>query len=313
MVRGATKTPRVISLLPAGTDIVAALGAAESLVGISHECAAPASASRRPRVTANAILGASGTAHRDPALIDAAVAERSRLGQPLFTLLESEISALRPEVLITQALCDVCAVSETDVRALARHLTPEPTVVTLSATTLDGVLDDILTVAQALGRRADGAELVATLRARLDHVHGILSASRAPRPRTAVIEWTDPVYAAGHWVPDMVHRSGGVDVLAVPGQHSRQLLWEAVVDASPEIVIIAPCGYDLGQALSAAENLVASDSWLTRRTVWAVDAESLVSRPGPGLVTGIETFAAVLHPGLFPAPPTDRARPIVAA
>ena len=299
---GPAGSPRVVSLLPAGTDIVVALGAEGALVGVSHECALPAGAGL-PRVTESSIrsAGADSEATR-PSVVDAEVAARSAEGQPLFSIHDEEIAALRPDVILTQALCHVCAVSETDVRALAARLARTPEVITLSAATLDGVFDDIVAVGDALGRRAEGEALVASLRGTMKRVHDELSAAQAPRPRVAVIEWTDPVYVAGHWVPEMVYRAGGQDVLAVPGQHSRQLLVEAVVDAAPDVVLIAPCGYTVAAAAREGEAFLRAQPWLERCAVWAVDAESLVSRPGPGLVRGIETFAAMFNPGLFPAP-----------
>lgn len=306
--RGDSRSPRVVSLLPAGTDIVTALGADGTLVGVSHECPLPGAIAGVPRVTESALRAASVPGRAaTAAAIDASVAERSRAGEPLFHLREHEIAALGPEVILTQALCDVCAVSETDVRALARRLDRPPSVVTLSASTLPGVFDDILAVADALGRRGAGEELVRSLRQRMERIHEVLSAARAPRPRVAVIEWTEPTYAAGHWVPEMVHRAGGSDVLAVPGQHSRQLLWEAVIEVAPDIVIIAPCGYTIERAAAEGEALARARPWLAGRIVWAVDAESMVSRPGPGLIGGIETFAAIFNPGLFAAPPRSRA------
>jgi iron complex transport system substrate-binding protein len=198
-------------------------------------------------------------------------------------------------------------VSEADVRAMANRIHRSPRVVTLSAQTLDMVFEDIMTVAGALDRRTRGEELLASLRERMKRVHNVLSLSQAPRPRVVVLEWTDPPFVAGHWVPEMVHRAGGVDVFAVPGQHSRQVLWDSIVDAAPAIVVVAPCGYDGARAAVEGEALVRKDPWLTRRTVWALDAARLVSQPGPSLVEGIETFAAIMHPALFTAPALSNA------
>ena len=288
---------RVVSLLPAATEIIVALGATDTLVGVSHECVLPATAPPVARVTASA-FGNPQTA----AAINKRVSERSSAGESLFTMREAEIAELSPDLIITQALCDVCAVRESDVRAVASRMHRSPQVVTLSAQTLEMVFEDIVTVAAALGLRSKGVELMASLRERMKHVHNVLSLSQAPRPRVVVLEWTDPPFVAGHWVPDMIHRSGGVDVFAVPGQHSRQVLWDSLVDTAPAIVLVAPCGYDVARASLAGEALVRTDPWLARRTVWALDAARLVSQPGPGLVEGIETFAAIMHPTLFTAP-----------
>ena len=299
--RGAERL-RVVSLVPAATEIVAALGAADTLVGISHECVLGDDLTPRPRVTASR-LAASGSA----AEVNAEVSAMSASGAPLFTLSNAEIEALGPDLIITQGLCGVCAVSEEDVRSLAARLAPTPRVVSISASTLEGVFTDIATIGAALDVHADAERLLASLRARMKSVHTVLGNARAPRPRAAVLEWTDPPFAAGHWVPEMIYRAGGTDVLAVSGQHSREVTWDALTDAAPAVVLIAPCGYDLDRAAAEGRGLLARDPWLRERAVWALDAIGLVSQPGPCLVDGIETMAAILHPGLFDSPSSLRA------
>jgi iron complex transport system substrate-binding protein len=290
---------RTISLLPAATEICAALGALDHVVGVTHECDHPPEAAGLPRVTGSAV-----PTHAPPSDVDAAVRAIAAEGTPLFTLDEPAIFALAPDVLLTQALCDVCAVSEGDVRAVAARLPTAPAVVTLGGTTLAGVADDVRRVADALGRPAAGAALVGALEARLAAVHEALKAARAPRPRVAVIEWTDPVFLAGHWGPEMVRRAGGVDVLGVAGAHSTTVALPALAAADPEVVIVAPCGYDLARAAAEAHAIAADPrwAWLAGRAVWAVDANAYVSRPGPRLVDGVELFARIFHPGLFGAP-----------
>ena len=259
----------------------------------------------RARVTSSAVdAGAAAAA------VDARVRELSARGQSLYTLHERTIAALRPDLILTQALCDVCAVSESDVRALVAHLSPPPAVLALGATTLDGVLADVARVADALDLRDEGEELLDGLRARMRHVHDILKAVRAPRPRVAVIEWTDPVFVAGHWVPEMVRRAGGVDVLARAGEHSTVRTLEEVAAADPEVLIFAPCGYDASRAAAEGRRVLERPEWAALaagRRVWAVDANGLVSRPGPRLVDGIELFAEIMHPGLFEGPSEARA------
>ena len=293
---------RVVSVVPAATEIIAALGAADRLVGVSHECVLADSHKDKPRVTRSAL-----PADGDAAAIHAGVSEIARDGGPMFELLADEIAALQPDVIVTQGLCTVCAVSEADVRALAARLLPTPRIVSISGSTLDGVFNDITAVATALELRADAERLLTTLRTRMRSVHHVLAASRAPRPRVAVLEWTDPPFAAGHWVPEMVYRAGGEDVLAVAGQHSREVTWETLSYAAPAIVMIAPCGYDLASSAREGRRLADRDPWLQQRAVWAVDARGMISQPGPGLVDGIETMAAIFHPGLFEAPPAAHA------
>lgn len=289
---------RVVSLLPAATEILSFLGASEHLVGITHECDYPDVVGSRARVTKSAIPRSS-----DPAVIDAAVREQSGQGHALFTLDEKRIRALHPDVLLTQALCDVCAVREDDVRALASRLSPEPRVVTLGGMTLDGIYADIQAVADAVGAESDAEELLAGLRDRVKHVHDTLKAAKAPRPRAALVEWTSPVYLAGHWGPEQLKRAGGVDVMGTIGAHSVPVSLEALALAEPEFVFIAPCGYSLEAAVAEASGLLRNDAWawLEGRQVWALDGCGLVSRPGPRVVDGIETMARIMNPGLFSA------------
>ena len=287
---------RIVSLLPAATEIVAFLGATEHLVGITHECDYPDVVGSRARVTRSAVPRSD-----DPAATDAAVRALAGQGHALFALDETRIRALHPDVLLTQALCDVCAVNETAVRALASRLSPEPRIVTLGGTTLDGIYADIQAVADVVGAESDAEELLAGLRDRVKHVHDTLKTAKAPRPRAAVIEWTAPVYLAGHWGPEQVKRAGGVDVLGTAGAHSVPVSMETLAAAAPEFVFVAPCGYSLASATAAAERLLHDDawSWLKGRQVWALDANGLVSRPGPRVVDGIETMARVMNPMIF--------------
>lgn len=298
---------RIIALLPAATEIVAALGRADALVGVTHECDWPASVAMLPRVTQSRVDVAA-----DGGAVDEAVRALGASGESVFALDDALIALLAPDVVITQRLCEVCAVSETDVRAIAARLPRVPHVVTLGGSTLDGVWDDVRRVAAVLGDPAVGEQLLDRLDARLRRVHETLKAARAPRPRVAVIEWGEPVYAAGHWVPEMVRRAGGEDVLATAGEHSRPREVADIAAADPEVVLVAPCGYDAARAAAEAERLLAQDAWAWARgrRVWAVDANALVSRPGPRLVDGVEAFAAILAPGLFPPPPASVARPI---
>jgi iron complex transport system substrate-binding protein len=298
---------RVISFLPSATEIVAALGHLDAIVGVSHECDFPPAVRSRDVVTSTAID--SGAA---PGQVDHRVRDLVDAGRPLYDVREERVRELAPDVMVTQVVCDVCAVSEDDVRALAARMRPAPEVVTLGATTLDGIFEDIRRVAGALGADDRGDALIERSRARMRAVHEALAAARAHRPRVAVIEWTDPLFAAGHWVPEMVYRAGGEDVLAEPGEHSRTRTHESVRDADPQVVIIGPCGFDLIRSIADAERATATPEWgwTRRREVWAVDANALLSRPGPRVVDGIETLARIFNPDVFGPPDAIAARRI---
>ena len=296
---------RVVSFLPSATEIVAALGQLDAIVGISHECDFPPDVRSRDVVTSSSIDSVAA-----PGEIDVQVRDHVATGRALYDVREDRVRALAPDLMVTQVVCDVCAVSEGDVRALATQLSPPPEVVTLGATTLDGIFSDIQRVADALGVTARGEELVERARSRMRVVHERLKAVRAPRPRVAVIEWTDPIFAAGHWVPEMIRRAGGVDVLAEPGEHSTTRTLAQVRDASPEVILVAPCGFDLQRAAIDANRLLTTAEWVWAREtqVWALDANSFLSRPGPRVVDGIELLAQVLHATLFGAPSSSAAQ-----
>ena len=296
---------RVVSFLPSATEIVAALGHLDDIVGVSHECDFPPSVRSRDVVTSSAIDSTAS-----PGEIDVSVRGFVDTGRPLYDVRADRVRELAPDLMVTQIVCDVCAVSEDDVRSLAARLDTRPEVVTLGATTLDGIFDDIRRVAHAMRIDGRAEALISAARDRMRTVHETLKAARAPRPRVAVIEWTDPIFAAGHWVPEMVYRAGGEDVLANPGEHSTTRSIAAVRAADPEMILIAPCGFDLTRAVADAERVLATDDWAWARPkpVWAVDANAFLSRPGPRVVDGIEALATILHPSLFGPPAENVAR-----
>ena len=303
----AEAAPRIVSLLPAATEIVAALGALEQLAGVTHECDHPPEVARLPRVTASAV-------DRDAAsgAIDAEVRALASSGAAVFTLEAALVASLAPRVLLTQSVCAVCALPESEVERAVAALDALPTVVSLGGTTLDGVWDDVRRVGAAIGRRSEAERLIDSLVARMRRVHETLKAARAPRPRVAVIEWLDPLFAAGHWAPELVRRAGGVDVLAQPGMHSVQIEVGAMRAADPEVLLFAPCGFDVERAAREAESLLQAQawSWARGRVAWALDGNALTSRPGPRLVDAIETMAAIFAPDLFARPKVSYAREI---
>jgi iron complex transport system substrate-binding protein len=278
---------RVVSLLPSATEIMYALGLGGQLVGVTFECDEPASARREKTV----VVGGRDTSGMDPADIDAYVRQQLAAGNDLYTLDAGALAALSPELILTQDLCRVCAVPVSHVAAALDYLGCTAEVVTLDPHTLDEVLETIETVGSRAGARPEAELLVACLRQRLGDVASRVAGR--PQPAVAVVEWVDPPFAAGHWVPDLVVAAGGRPVAACPGGRSAQTSWDAVAAAGPDVVVVAPCGFNLDEAAAQAERVAGR---LPGIPVWAIDANGLVVRPGPRLVDGVEALAGILHP-----------------
>jgi iron complex transport system substrate-binding protein len=281
---------RVLSLLPAATEIVAALGAGDSLVGISHECDHPPEVQHLPRVTSAQVEPAQSSA-----AIDAAVRQRRQEGNPVIALDSRQLEALGPTLILTQDLCDVCAVGTGEVRELAAVMNPAPEILHLRGQTLEGVFDDIRHVAQALTLDDEAEELIAGMRYRLAHLPGT---APIPAPRVVSVEWLDPLYLAGHWVPELVAAAGGTEVGAVRGEPSRRRAWAEVAAMHPDVVLIMLCGFGLRRAqeewaaFARANPVVVSMIGAAR--VRFVDGNAFTSRPGPRLVDGAAAIRAVL-------------------
>jgi iron complex transport system substrate-binding protein len=286
---------RLVSLLPSATEIVYALGLGDQLAGVTFECDEPASA----RAEKTIVVAGLDTRGMTPREIDDYVRGRLAAGGDLYTLHERALAGLRPDLILTQDLCRVCALPSGQVEAALAYLGCQARVLTLDPRTLDEVLDSIQAVGQAAGVPGRAGRLVAGLRARLARV-GARVAGR-PRPKVAVVEWVDPPFTAGHWVPDLVTAAGGTPVAGRQGEPSVMASWAEIAAAEPEVVVVAPCGYHLP---GAAEQAQIAARELPGVPVWAIDADGIVVRPGPRLVTGVEALAAVLHPGTAaPAPP----------
>lgn len=292
-------TARVLSLIPSATDWVTALGLADRLVGVTHECDAPEGV---PVVVEPLVAHDPG----DPVGVDTAVAAAAEEGRALYRVDEALVAELGPTVIITQQLCEVCAVPASQVARLRDRL-GDVRIVSLDGVTLDGVLDDVRRLGEALGAGGPAAGLAADLRARLTRV-GAAVANR-DRPGVAVLEWPDPPWVAGHWVPDQIRAAGGVPTVGVPGRPSERADWDAFSGA--DVCVVAPCGYDLAEAVRAAEASIGLLPSVAE--VWAVDAQRCYSRPGAGLVDGVKALAGILHPDAAPAPRRDVARRVAAA
>jgi iron complex transport system substrate-binding protein len=290
---------RIVSLVPHATELLFALGLGGDVVAVTHECDHPTAALELPRVTRDRLPAGLG-----PGEIDAAVRERTQAGEAIYELDAELLHELAPDLIVTQALCPVCAVSFDDVEKLAAEMDPAPEVVALDPTTLGESMADIRTVARATGAQQAAVALVARQRARVDAVRAAVKGART-RPRVAAIEWFDPVFVAGHWTPQLVELAGGEDVLGLAGEHSEQTTWEVVAAARPDVVVCMPCGYDAPRAHLEATLFAHELRRVGAGTVVAVDAAATFSRPGPRLVDGLELLAHVLHPELVPEAPGE--------
>jgi iron complex transport system substrate-binding protein len=289
---------RVVSLLPSATEIVYALGLGDQLVGVSFECDEPERARRDNTV----VVSGRDTSGMSPGEIDAYVRAELAAGRDLYTLHEGALGALRPDVILTQDLCRVCALPAGHVDEALAHLGCRAEVVTLDPHSLDDVLATVLTVGTALGAAPRAGELTDGLRRRLADVADRVAGR--PRPRVAVAEWIDPPFTAGHWVPDLVRAAGGEPV-GHGGTRSVPTSWAELAAAGPDLVLVAPCGFHLDDAVRQAGTAVAALP--PGLPVWALDADGLVVRPGPRLVAGVEAIAAILHPGAVAGPPPGAA------
>jgi iron complex transport system substrate-binding protein len=265
-----------------------ALGLGDSVAGVTHECDYPAAAQDKPHLTRSVIPEA-----LDPAEIDRAVRERTSRGQSLYELDRDALEQLQVDLIVTQAVCEVCAVSFDDVRAIAEELPTQPAVISLDPSTIGEVLADLPRLARAAGVPEAGERLADELGERLEEVELAVAGDR--RPRVAALEWLDPVYVGGHWVPQMIELAGGEDVLGMPGERSRTASWEEVAAAAPEVVIVMPCGLYADEAAAEAQRHSRRLEALGAR-VHPVDAAAYFSRPGPRLVDGVELMAELLHP-----------------
>ncbi len=287
---------RIVSLVPSATEMLFALGVGDEVTAVTHECDYPEAVLDLPKVTRDVI--GPGLA---PAEIDRAVRELTENGQAIYELDEAALRRLQPDLIVTQALCAVCAVSYEDVRAIAERLDSRPRVLSLDSHTLGEVLGDVRTLAQATERKDAGVDLVQAAASRIDRVR---LAVRAAEPVSVVaLEWLDPVFVAGHWTPQMIEYAGGHDVLGLPGEHSEQRSWDEVRAAAPDVAIVMPCGYDADRALEEAYDYADELESIGAKRVVAVDAAAYFSRPGPRLIEGLELLGHILHPDRLPEAP----------
>ncbi|MDE2059484.1 MAG: cobalamin-binding protein [candidate division NC10 bacterium] len=300
---------RICSLLPSATEIVYALGLGDQLYGVSHECNFPREAKSKPIV----IRSVFDSSMLSSAEIDCAVKAQLRRGEGVYTIDLDRLRQAKPDLILTQELCDVCAVPYREVKRAVEQLDSAPRLLSLSPLHLGDVLNDIRRVGEATGRARQAESLITCLQSRIDLVVRAVAGS-TERPKTFCVEWVEPIYAAGHWVPEMVQMAGGIDRLGRRGKPSIPMKWERVVRYAPEVVILMGCGFDLERNIRELSLLTRLPGWrelpaVGRDRVYAVNARAYFSRSGPRLVDGLELLAKILHPELFPgAIPEEAAR-----
>jgi iron complex transport system substrate-binding protein len=272
-----------------------ALGWGDDVVAVTHECDYPEAARVKPHLTRTVIPEG-----LSPAEIDAEVKRVTGEGRALYALDEPALARIKPELIVTQAVCEVCAVSYDDVVAVAARLPGRPRVLSLDPSTLADVLEDVGRLGRATGAEAAARELGQELRSRLEAVR--MAVAGRDRPRVLALEWLDPPFIGGHWVPEMIDLAGGIDVAGEPGAKSREASWAELERFRPDVVVVMPCGYYVDESLRQARAYAQRLERLGAERVFAVDAASSFSRPGPRLVEGIELLGHLLHAGAVDAP-----------
>ena len=290
---------RICSFLPSATEIAYALGLGDNVVGVTHECDYPPESKDKLQVIASRM---------DPGElkskeIDEAVSESIRNGKSIYVVDKDALREANPDIILTQELCEVCTVSGNEVVEAVKVLGHTPQVISLEPETLDGILDTILQVGEATEKSGQAEELVGELRSRIQAVRSSLSEEK-DRKRVLCLEWIDPLYVAGHWVPEMVEIAGGINGLGKAGEPSFRVSWDEVLDFSPQVIVVMPCGFDIERTLQEIDPLISYENWnripaARRGHVYLVDANSYFSRPGPRVVDGLEILAKIINPDIF--------------
>jgi len=293
------ETRRIVSFLPSATEMICALGLADRLLGVTHECDYPPEIVDKPIVVRN-VLPIESMSQSE---IDSAVTQRLRNGQSLYQVDETLMREIAPDLILTQDLCQVCAPSGNEVSELLKVLPSKPQILWLTPKSLEQIFDNLRDLGAATGRLQIAETLIAEGRSRLERID-VTTRTLSSRPRVFCMEWIDPVYCCGHWVPEMVRIAGGIDQLGREGADSVRIPWKDVVDWRPEVLIVMPCGFGLEKAADQARQLSAYPDWadlpaVRDSRVYAVDANSYFARPGPRVVEGTELLAHLLHPDLF--------------
>jgi len=291
---------RICSLLPSATEIAFALGLGDSVVGVTHECDYPPEAKKKQIVVRSLIDARQNSSGQ----IDRFVSERLRIKKSIYTIDLPRFKKANPDLILTQELCEVCAVDYDEVLAAAQSLARRPKILSLTPTLLSDVLGDIERVGEAAGKKGEARTFVEGLKERIERVRE--QSSRADyRPRVACLEWMDPIYSAGHWVPDMVELAGGMEGLGKKGEPSMKIDWDKVVQYAPEVIVLMPCGFDIARTLEEVHLLYRLPRWselpaVKQGKVFTVNGHAYFNRSGPRLVDGLEILAQIIHPEIFP-------------
>jgi iron complex transport system substrate-binding protein len=296
---GAVK--RIVTTLPSATEIVALLGLQNELVGITHECDYPPEVRSKP-IVMRSVFDSSGMTSR---AIDDAVLERVTKGNSVYEIDEPLLRSLAPDLIITQELCEVCATPLREVSKTIAHLDPKPRILSLAPHNLEEVLEDVLRVGSATGRLDRAKMVVSCLQSRITNVRKRCNDSGITRPSVFCLDWLDPVYCSGHWMPELVDYAGGKEVLGRQGEPSTVVEWESVLQADPDVIFVTVCGYDVQRTLSEISTLTQKPGWSSLQAVkdgrvFVLDSPAYYSRSGPRLVDGLDLMAFLLHPELFP-------------
>ena len=301
---------RICSLLPSATEILFALGLGDSVVGVTHECDFPPEAAKRP-----ALIRPRVDPHAAPAELDRQVMELVKRGESIYAVDADLLASLSPDLMVTQDLCHVCAASPDDLAAVLSRLPKRPRVLSLTPHSLRDVWDDIRRVGEATSRRREAQALAITLEQKVAAVE-MKAAQSSSRPRVVCLEWLDPYYVGGHWVPEMVEKAGGEDVLGKPGEPSFRVTAHQIAGSNADVIVVMPCGYNLSRTVDWYRAAQIPESWnalpaVHNRSIFALDANSYFSRPGPRLADGVALLAHILHPDLFPSEfPADSFRAV---
>ena len=290
---------RICSLLPSATEIAFALGLGDEVVGVTHECDYPPEAKRR-RVVVRSVFDPDQHSSRE---IDQLVREHLRTKKSIYAIDLPSFQEADPDFILTQELCDVCAVDYNEVIQAARSLARKPQIISLAPAKLSDVLRDIESVGEATGKKREAEVLVRGLKQRIERVRERTSSSDL-RPRVACLEWLDPLYSAGHWVPEMVELAAGIDGLGKKGEPSEEIRWDAVRAFAPEVLVLMPCGFDVRRTVKEAPLLRRLEGWsglpaVKTGRVYAVNGSAYFNRSGPRLVDGLEILAQIIHPEIY--------------